>query len=1057
MHDIARRGAALSADPAFPVRPAQSLSEMVAVLLDSVEHGDVLFVARDDQRAGEIARSLSAANGEGSVLLCPASDALPGDDAPPTPANAGARTSALRQLRRNLASEARPFAILVTTGEACARLYPPPAAFDAAPPAVCPGDRLQAEEWEQRLCDIGYFADERVDEPGEYAVRGKVIDIYPADAERPYRIELEGDLVSAIHAYDPVSQRTLDPCDRLELGRAREPALEGGVCLLDHFPAARVFVDEGADKRRRALLTLAGEVGRGGSGPAALCAEADWREALAARDVAEPIGAFGETPRRFVEMEQPAKCFAKEAGAVLKQGSVLVVGTVRDLRFLAPRLRKALGRDPVEVGTWREARALPAGSLGQLAMPLARGLRTADMLVVAAADLLGSRAERGDEQVVIADAELFRISELRCGDVVVHEDHGLCVVEGLEEQSGSGEAIVLRFAKDTRRLVPLSHANRIWRYGADEDAVSLDRLDGSTWMKRRHEVEEALQETASGLRKLARQRQEAAAPVLEADPAAYERIADRFPYTETADQARAIAAVREDLASGQPMDRLVVGDVGYGKTEVALRAAAIAALAGRQVVLAVPTTVLARQHLETFTKRFAQSGIVVAGLSRLSSVAEKNAVLKGIAEGGIHIVIGTGAVAGKHVRYADLGLVIIDEEQRFGAGDKKKLRAMGSGHVLALSATPIPRTLQSALVGLQDLSVIATPPARRQPIRTFVGIFEDHRVRSALLREKSRGGQSFVVVPRIEDLAALERRLARLVPELTIIQAHGKMAAGDLDDAMVRFAGGDGDVLLATNIIEAGLDVPRANTMVVWRADRFGLSQLHQLRGRVGRSARRGQILLLTEPEAQVAPRTLARLNTLAALDRLGAGFAISARDLDMRGAGDLLGEEQSGHARLLGVDLYQHLLGLALARARGETAEDDVPVVKAGSEGMLPGAWIPDVDLRLGLYARLARLGDLSALESFADELEDRFGTLPAEALRLLDLARLRLLARSARIGGVEAGPAAIALTPAPGRRGKLAAPGLRKSKERYLLSGNYEDEESRLAAALDLVASLR
>ncbi len=395
-------------------------------------------------------------------------------------------------------------------------------------------------------------------------------------------------------------------------------------------------------------------------------------------------------------------------------------------------------------------------------------------------------------------------------------------------------------------------------------------------------------------------------------------------------------------------------------------------------------------------------------------------------------------------KYSDLALVVIDEEQRFGAADKAKLRGRSAEHAHP-DRDPIPRTLQTALVGLQQVSVIATPPARRRPIRTSVGVFEPATVRTALMREKGRGGQSFVVVSRIEDMAPMAEQLSRLVPGLRVRQAHGKMPAAEIDEAMVRFASGDGDVLLATNIIEAGLDVPRANTMIVWRADRFGLSQLHQLRGRVGRGSRRGQILLLTDPDAKIAEVTLKRLRTLQAFDRLGAGFAISARDLDMRGAGDLLGDAQAGHMKLIGVDLYQHLLGSALRTARGETIDHWAPELHLGVSGSLPEGWIPEADVRITLYSRLARLTDMGGIEAFEAEIHDRFGALPVEAERLLEVARVRVMARSAEVARIDAGPAAIALSPRRTFAGQ-SIPALEPSSDRLLLKEAIEDPDRRL-----------
>ncbi len=493
----------------------------------------------------------------------------------------------------------------------------------------------------------------------------------------------------------------------------------------------------------------------------------------------------------------------------------------------------------------------------------------------------------------------------------------------------------------------------------------------------------------------------------------------------------------------------------YGKTEVALRAAALAALAGYQVIVAAPTTVLVRQHIETFRRRFEASGVVVAGLSRLSSAAEKKNVKAGLADGSIGIVVGTGAVVSKSVSYARLGLVIIDEEQRFGAADKARLRGSAETHLLTLSATPIPRTLQMALVGLQQISIIATPPARRQPIRTTLDRFDDGRIRTALAREKGRGGQSFVVVPRIEDMAEVGEKLRSVAPELDVVEAHGKMAPAQADAVMVDFADGRGDVLLATNIIEAGLDVPRANTMIIWRADRFGLAQLHQLRGRVGRGKRRGQVILLTETQDAIAERTLTRLRTLATFDRLGAGFDISAQDLDLRGGGDLLGDEQAGHARLIGVDLYQHLLSAALRKARGEEVEQWTPELNIGAAGSFPGSWVPTADVRLPLYIRLARIEDERSLELFEEELVDRFGPLPPDAETLLVRTRIRLSAHALRIGRIDAGPAAIAITPRPDSALDPAAAGMVEKDGRYLL-GEATGDDERLERLISLLETL-
>lgn len=1040
----------------LPARNPETEGELVAALLAQVALCDIIFIARDTVRARTIASALTAGAPDTTVVFCPGSDALPGDTAPPSPVNAGLRTSALHKLRIAQTSEPRQRVAIVVTGEVCATLHPPPHAFDAAPPVFAVGDAVDPEALAATLEGIGYYADERVDEPGEYARRGQVIDVYPADAEHPCRVELDAERIIAIRVYDPITQMALKECESIEVGRASEPDCADGVTIFDHLDKARVVLDEGAEERRRTLVALSRDsTKRAHRGSAkSICDDDRYAMGLARHEEIALQGHFTAPPPRFAEDRDPSSLFRRWAKGVLRSGKIVLLGTRRDLRFLHPRAERILRRDVVKVESWRHAVEAPRGSVLMLPIPVPRGFTVGDLSAVAAFDLIGSKAQREENASGVAALDPFGMGDVRIGDVAVHEDHGLCVIDGLESSPEGGDALVLRFAGDTRRLVPALQADRIWRYGGDESGVTLDRLDGSSWEKRRTEVDAVLTHTIQELTRIAAQRRSLKAMVIEPEPPAYERFVTGFPFIETVDQLQAIAAVRDDLASGKPMDRLIVGDVGFGKTEVALRAAALVALTGRQVVVAAPTTVLVRQHYQTFVQRFKSSDVTVASLSRLSNAADRNAVKEGLANGSIRVVIGTGAVAAKGVQFASLGLVIVDEEQRFGAADKAKLAALGADHVLTLSATPIPRTLQSALIGLRQLSVIATPPARRQSIRTIIGSLDEEQLRMALLRERSRGGQSFVVVPRIEDLEPLAVLLTRLVADLDIVQAHGKLPAADLDEAMVRFAAGQGDVLLATNIIEAGLDVPRANTMVVWRADRFGLSQLHQLRGRVGRGSRRGRILLLTEPDVEIAPRTLARLQTLAAFDRLGAGFAISARDLDLRGAGDILGEEQAGHAKLIGIDLYRHLLETALAKARGEDVESWSPVIHIGeNEGLLPSDWIPQEDLRISLYARLARIADLAGLEDFEAELSDRFGAMPQEAQRLLSMAKLGVLAKAAGVARLDAGPAAIALTPRPGHKRALASLGLTRSEDRFVCRGDFQAPQMRIARIEELL----
>ncbi len=1033
-------------------------AETAAALAEALTGGDIILAAESEVEARAIARALALAAPQAQVVLVPESDAMAGRDAPASPANLGARNAALARLRALAGDDQRGPVALITTGEALARAWPAPDTVDPRLLSVTTGQDIALPDLLAAAVALGYVEDDRVDEPGEVALRGQVLDLFPCQSEWPVRIETDEGGVADIRSYDLVDQRTIAQIDGIEIAPAVELPLGDAPCsLLDHLPGARVVMGAGADRRRASALRLAREIE--GAASTRLVDQAAWQAALA-RHQTLALDRPGDPPPRFVERPHPVRAFAAAARAATRAGERLVLlGGERDLRFLTRGMARQLGVTVAPAAAWSDVTGAAPGAVLAMPLPADRGFRREGVLAVAAADLLGSRAQRHEDPGAAVNA-LTDATEIRTGDVIVHEEYGLGVVEGIEPlpapagEPDAGDAIRLRYAADAVRLVPVAQAHQIWRYGAEPEAVTLDRLDGSSWRKRKDDIKAAVAQTARGLADLARDRSTRTAPVLEPDPAAYERFAAGFPFAETPDQIRAIEAVRDDLASGRPMDRLVIGDVGFGKTEVALRAAAVAVLAGRQVALAAPTTVLARQHVETFQRRFADLGIGIGALHRLTSAAERKAVKAGLADGSIRIVIGTGAVAAKGVAYHDLALVIIDEEQRFGTADKQKLRALSAGHVLTLTATPIPRTLQTALVGLQQLSVIATPPARRQPIRTAVATFQPDTLRAALLRERARRGQSFVVVPKIADMAAMAKALADAVPDLTVLQAHGKLPAADIDDAMIRFANGAGDVLLATNIIEAGLDVPRANTMIVHKADRFGLAQLHQLRGRVGRGNLRGHMLMLTEAGKTIPDRTMRRLQTLEALNRLGAGFEISARDLDLRGAGDLLGDTQAGHMKLIGVDLYQQLLASALAELRGEAAEHWTPDLNLGVQGRLPEDWIADQDTRLGVYMRLARLADADAVDLVEAELEDRFGEIPPEARHLLTAARLRMDARAAGVARVVAGPAAIALYPRPGVT--LAADGLERKDDCAILREPIEDAADRMARAAGLLAML-
>jgi transcription-repair coupling factor (superfamily II helicase) len=646
---------------------------------------------------------------------------------------------------------------------------------------------------------------------------------------------------------------------------------------------------------------------------------------------------------------------------------------------------------------------------------LEHGFEAPDMTVISEQDVLGDRLIRQPAKRRKAENFLTETQSLSPGDLVVHVDHGIGRYQGMEVITAAGaahECLSLEYAEGARLYLPVENIELLSKYGHDEGL--LDRLGGGAWQAKKARLKERIREMADRLIRVAAERALRRAPVLDPPPHAWEEFCARFPYEETDDQLRAIADVTADLDSGTPMDRLICGDVGFGKTEVAMRAAFIAAMSGVQVAVIAPTTLLARQHFASFRDRFRGFPLEVRQLSRFVSAKDAAATRDGIARGTVDIVIGTHALLAKGIRFNNLGLLIIDEEQHFGVSHKERLKQLRSDiHVLTLTATPIPRTLQLSLSGVRDLSIIGTPPVDRLAIRTYVSSFDAVTIREALLREHYRGGQSFYVVPRVSDLPEIEEFLRDQVPEVSVITAHGQMAAGELDDRMNAFYDGKYDVLLATTIVESGLDIPTANTMIVHRADMFGLAQLYQIRGRVGRSKTRAYAYLTTKPRAKLTPAAEKRLRVLGSLDTLGAGFTLASQDLDIRGAGNLLGEEQSGQMRDVGYELYQSMLEEAIAKIRsgeieGLSEADDqwAPQINLGVPVLIPEDYVPDLDVRLGLYRRLSNLTTKVELEGFAAELIDRFGPLPKEVNTLLLVVRIKAMCKRAGIAKLDGGP---------------------------------------------------
>ena len=682
------------------------------------------------------------------------------------------------------------------------------------------------------------------------------------------------------------------------------------------------------------------------------------------------------------------------------------------------RLFKLLGDHGLEHGqvcdNWHEVEALDKRAIAFVTLGLERGFETAAFGIVGEQDILGDRLVRQRRTKRKASDVLTEVSSLNVGDLVVHADHGIGRFQGLETIT-VGEAphdcLELKYRDGDKLFLPVENIELLTRYGSDATDAQLDRLGGAGWQARKAKLKKRLREIAGELIKIAAKRALKTAPVLEASEGLREEFAARFPHEETDDQVTSMESVLGDLASGKPMDRLICGDVGFGKTEVALRAAFIAVMNSKQVAVVVPTTLLARQHYRTFSERFQSLPVEVRQASRLVGGKELNDVKQKLKDGKVDIVIGTHALLGKSVEFADLGLLVIDEEQHFGVQHKERLKQLRDDvHVLTLSATPIPRTLQLALSGVRELSLITTPPVDRLVVRTFVTPFDPVILREALLREKHRGGQSFYVCPRISDLEDIAAFLREHVPEVKFAMAHGQMAPGQLDDLMNAFYDGDFDLLLSTTIVESGLDVPAANTLIVHRSDMFGLSQLYQLRGRVGRSKRRAYAYFTLPPNKRLTEGANKRLKVLQSLDTLGAGFTLASHDLDIRGAGNLLGEEQSGHIKEVGFELYQSMLEEAIASLKGgdlgEAQDQWSPQISLGTAVLIPESYVGDLQLRLGLYRRLSHVETHEAIEDFSAELVDRFGELPQEVKHLLEVVEIKGFCKRANIAQLDAGP---------------------------------------------------
>jgi transcription-repair coupling factor (superfamily II helicase) len=1055
-------------------------------------------VCRDGPRMQQLARALEFFAADLPVLQFPAWDCQPYDRVSPHGAILAQRLTTLARLAR-LAGSEKPLIVLTTVNAMVQRV---PArdtvaaqALSVAPGRVVPMDSIVA--W---LEHNGYNRASTVREPGEYAVRGGILDLFPAGLDQPVRFDFFGDSLESIRSFDAETQRTLLDMRSLDLvpisefqlvtetirrfrmgyvaefgaperddplyeavseGR-RHPGMEHWLPLFqdkmdtvfDYLGDAPIAIEaQGEDAVRERFKQIADyyearrealEHPGGGAVYKPLppdrlyLTEQEWTQRLgdaalarftpfAVPDEASVVDIGARQGRNFAPERNDSAVNVFEAvvghvhGLQAKRKKVVITLWSEGSRDrMASMLRDHKLSNVTSVNSWRTVLATPRNEAMLAVLGMESGFETDDVAVVSEQDILGDRLVRPRKASRKLDNFISEVTSLAAGDLVVHVEHGIGRFIGLQTLEVSGaphDCLELHYAADTKLFLPVENIELLSRFGSDQANVELDRLGGGGWQARKARLKKRIREIAGDLIKIAAERMLHEAPKMPVQAGVYDEFCARFPYDETEDQLGAIQATLKDLEAGRPMDRLICGDVGFGKTEVALRAAFAVALDGKQVAVVVPTTLLARQHARTFTERFKGFPVQVAQASRLVATKELNLVKKGLTDGSIDIVVGTHALLGKAIKFRDLGLLIVDEEQHFGVSHKERLKQLRAEvHVLTLSATPIPRTLQLALTGVRELSIIASPPVDRLAVRTFVAPHDPLMIREALLRERYRGGQAFYVVPRIEDLAGVKDFLDKNVPEMKVAVAHGQMPPTVIEDIMSAFYDGKYDILLSTTIIESGLDIPTANTLIVHRADMFGLAQLYQLRGRVGRSKLRAYALFTLPAQQKITAQAERRLTVLQSLETLGAGFQLASHDLDIRGAGNLLGEEQSGHIKEVGFELYQSMLEEAIVNLKAGIVEPAAdrwsPQITVGMPVLIPDDYVSDLSVRLSLYRRLADLETEDEIENFGAEMRDRFGVLPDEVRYLFKVATIKAYCRRANVEKVDAGPKGAVIT---------------------------------------------
>jgi len=1013
--DVAAFAARLGVTPAPRARCAEPLLPLLASALWSLRAGEerrgLAVLVADDDRARELAEGVAwYLPAEAVTAYLPSRGVAYGSGLDPAVHLVGERARAFAAL-------AAGGLVAVSAEALCERVTPP--GERPASVRISSGETLERDDLIAALVGAGYTRVDRVEERGQLAARGDIVDVFPSTGASPLRIELFGDEIERISFFSAFTQRSLATLDAAELHAAAEVAPGAGrpprwgeedgdervpaglVSPLPLLIAAGALIAWQPDRLMREVdefLLEAGSTLPAADRARAYVRAADVHELVAGAAVLDPlltgVPAF-EALRPALSGRGLAEA-ENELRALVDSGHRVLVAFPH--RGDAERTVHSLRRVQAPLLDWGEALPSEPG-VRAVVSPLRRGVVVpwARLAVLPSVQVFRRRAVGGETAQRLGRA-YATVADLRPGDHIVHEDHGIARFAGFDTKTVADvtrDYVELVFRGDDRIFMPHEQLSKISRYiGADARSPALSKLGGKAWEALRARARVAVRELAGELLALYAARQTRVRPPFEGEDAWMARLEAAFPYTETEDQARAIEETIADLDSEQPMDRLICGDVGFGKTEVAMRAAFKVITSGRQVLMLVPTTILATQHLQTFRDRFRDFPVAVEMVSRMRVRADIKQVLKRFEEGKVDVLIGTHRVLGRDVVAKDLGLVLLDEEQRFGVAQKELLRQLRlEVDVLSLSATPIPRTLHMSLAGLRDISIILTPPRGRRPIRTHVGEWDAELIVGALRRETARGGQSFYLHNRVETIDEAAEKLRRMAPELRVLVGHGQMAERQLEDVMAAFLRGDADVLCSTTIIESGLDIPQANTLVVERADLLGLSQLYQIRGRVGRSDESSHAYLLYPDARELSEEARSRLSALADYTELGSGYRVAMRDLELRGAGNLLGDEQSGHVAALGFDLYCEMLAEAVAELQGTRARALRPVrIEAQVDAYVPAGYVGLESVKVDVHRRIALAHTVDALRDLRVELADRFGEPPTPVEHLIALQEVRL-----------------------------------------------------------------